>query len=53
MSGIVGRFSTASSSYRRMASFCLVTVVANSRNPSTTAEWLIGSLLGLLECVSE
>jgi hypothetical protein len=46
MAGLVDRFTSSSSSYRRMASSCLVIAVANSRVPPTTAEWLISKLLG-------
>lgn len=46
MAGLVDRFASSSSSYRRMASSCLVITVANSRMPSTTAEWLVSKLLG-------
>ena len=46
MAGIVDRFSSSSPSYRRMATSCLVIIVANSRDPSGTAEWLVRRLLG-------
>ena len=46
MAGLVDRFVSSSPSYRRMASSSLVIVVANSRVPSSTAEWLVSKLLG-------
>lgn len=53
MASTVDRFSSSSPSYRRMATSCLVTIVANSREPSTTSEWLVQKLLGLLNIIYE